>query len=161
VQLLIVRHADAGDRDPTRWPDDSLRPLSSRGRKRHRRVARRLRRRGWIPTLLLSSPWLRAWETAELTAAVLGCPAPVACEALADTPDLARIAAAIGTPDAGGIVAMVGHEPWTGELTSLLLTGDLGRLAIDFPKSGVIGLEAEEIAPGSAVLEFFARPKGE
>lgn len=161
MQLLIIRHADAGDRDPSLWPDDSLRPLSPKGRKRHRRVARRLRRRGLLPTLLLSSPWLRAWQTAELTASVTGCPAPVACDALADTPDVAPIAAAIGKQDPGAIVAIVGHEPWTGELASLLLTGDPHRLAVDFPKSGVIGLEAEEVAAGRAVLEFFLRPKGE
>jgi phosphohistidine phosphatase len=161
MQLLIIRHADAGDRDPSLWPDDSLRPISPRGRKRHRRVARRLRRRGLIPALLLSSPWLRAFQSAELTAAVSGCPAPVACDALVDTPDLARIAAAIGQPDASAIVALVGHEPWTGELASLLLAGDAHRLTIDFPKSGVLGLEVEEVAAGSAVLEFFLRPKGE
>ena len=158
--LLIVRHADAGERDPALWPDDSLRPLSPKGRKRHRRVARRLRRRDLVPTLLLASPWLRAWQTAELTASATGGPAPMACEALADTPDLNRIAAAIGTPDGAAIVALVGHEPWTGELASLLLTGDPRRLAIDFPKSGVLGLEAEEIGLGSAVPEFFMRPNG-
>lgn len=161
MQLLIVRHADAGDRDPARWPDDTQRPLSPRGRKRHRRVARRLRRRGLIPSLLLSSPWVRAWETAELSAEVIGCPAPVATDALVDSPDLARLAAAIGAADPDAIVALVGHEPWTGELASLLLTGDPHRLAIDFPKSGVMGLEVGELAEGGAVLEFFVRPKGE
>jgi phosphohistidine phosphatase len=161
MQILIIRHADAGDRNPTEWPDDSLRPLSPRGRKRHRRVARRLRRRELVPTLLLASPWLRAWQTAELTASLTGGPAPVACEALAATPELLRIAAAIGKPDTGAIVALVGHEPWTGELASLLLTGDARCMTIDFPKSGVLGLEAEEIGPGTAVLEFFLRPKGE
>jgi len=159
--LLIVRHADAGERDPAQWPDDSQRPLSPRGRKRHRRVARRLHRRELVPTLLLSSPWLRAWQTAELTASVTGGPAPVACEALAETPDLRRIIAAIGKPDSGAIVALVGHEPWTGELASLLLTGDARRMQIDFPKSGVLGLEVEEVGPGSAVLKFLVRPKGE
>ena len=161
MQLLIIRHADAGDRDASLWPDDSLRPLSPRGRKRHRRVARRLRRRGLVPTLLLSSPWLRAWETAELTAAVTRCVAPVAVDALAESPDLARIAAAIGKCGADSIVGVVGHEPWTGELASLLLTGDPHRLTIDFPKSGVMGLDVEEVSAGSAVLAFFRRPKEE
>ena len=161
VQLLIIRHADAGERDASRWPDDSLRPLSPRGRKRHRRVARRLRRRGLVPTRLLSSPWLRAWETAELTAAVTHGVAPVAVDALAEHPELAPIAAAIGKCDADALVALVGHEPWTGELASLLLTGDPHRLTIDFPKSAVMGLELEEVSAGSAVLTFFVRPKEE
>jgi phosphohistidine phosphatase len=161
VQILIIRHADAGERDPDRWPDDTLRPLSPRGEKRHKRVARRLRRRRLVPTLLLSSPWLRAWQTATITAAATGSPAPVASEALAETPDLARIAAALGSPGDDAIVALVGHEPWTGELASLLLTGDIHRLAIDFPKSGVMGLELAELAAGSGVLQFLLRPKRE
>ena len=33
--LLLVRHADAGDRDPAQWPDDTLRPLTDKGRKVH------------------------------------------------------------------------------------------------------------------------------
>jgi phosphohistidine phosphatase len=161
MQLLIIRHADAGERDPDRWPDDTMRPLSARGEKRHKRVARRLRRRGLVPTLLLSSPWLRAWQTAAITADVTGSPAPVACEALAETPDLARIAVAVGQPGDDAIVALVGHEPWTGELASLLLTGDIHQLATDFPKSGVMGLELAELGGGSAVMQFFIRPKQE
>lgn len=161
MRLLILRHADAGERDPARWPDDTRRPISARGRKRHRKVAKRLRRKGLVPTRLLSSPWLRAWETAEIVAAETGGPAPVASEALADTPDLARLAAQIGTPGPDAIVVLVGHEPWTGELASLLLAGERGRLTVDFPKSGVLGLELDAFEAGSAVLTFFMRPKGE
>ncbi len=161
MQLLIIRHADAGDRDPARWPDDTLRAISPRGRKRHRKMMKRLRRRGLVPTRLLSSPWLRAWETAEVTAAILGSPAPVACEALTDAPDPHRLAAAIGHPGPDAIVALVGHEPWTGELASLLLCGERHGMAIDFPKSGVLGLEMESLAPGGATLVFFMRPRGD
>ncbi len=161
MRILIIRHADAGDRDSSIWPDDSLRPLSPRGRKRHRRVARRLRKQELVPTLLLASPWLRAWQTAEITSAITGCSSAMACEALAQSPDLERIGAAIGRPEPSAIVALVGHEPWTGELVSLLLTGSPSQLAIDFPKSGVVGLDTDAIVGGQAVLEFFLRPKGE
>lgn len=160
MRLLIIRHADAGDRDSSQWPDDSLRPLSPKGRKRHRRVAKRLRKQGLVPTLLLSSPWLRAWQTAEITSAITGSASAVACEALAEPPNLERIAAAIGRQEPSAIVALVGHEPWTGELASLLLTGST-NLSVDFPKSGVMGLEADRIVGAEAVLEFFLRPKGE
>jgi phosphohistidine phosphatase len=155
VQLLLIRHADAGDRDPLRWPDDTLRPLTARGRKRQRRVAKRLRRRDLVPTLLLASPWLRAWETAQLIADVTGAPPPVACPALAGPPELPAIAAAVGRPAADTILAMVGHEPWLGELASLLLTGEPQRLAIVFPKSGVLGLSADALSVNGAALGFF------
>ncbi len=158
--LLLIRHADAGDADARLWPDDSLRPLTDKGRKRHRKVARRLERHGLTPTLLLASPWLRAWQTALLTAEVAGGPAPVACPALAKAPNLRPLAAALGRPAEDAVVALVGHEPWMGQLASLLLTGDARRLNIRFAKSGVLGLEADTLAAGAGVLDFLWRPKG-
>lgn len=158
MRLLLIRHADAGDRDPTIWPDDSERPLSERGRSRQAKVAKRLRRRKLVPDLLLSSPWLRAWQTSVLTADLVRGSAPVACPALAAPPVLTSIASAIGPTTGDRLVALVGHEPWLGELASLLLAGDT-RLQIDFAKSAVLGLRAERITAGSATLEFFWRPK--
>lgn len=160
MQILLIRHADAGDRDPAIWPDDTTRPMSAKGAKRHRRALKRLRRADLIPSLLLASPWTRAWQTAELTGSVLGSPPPVACPALADDPDLTALADAVGPQPPDAIVALVGHEPWLGELAALLLTGDSGGLAVDFPKSGILGLEAAQIAAGAASLQFFWRPKG-
>jgi phosphohistidine phosphatase len=159
MHLLLIRHADAGDADPTLWPDDSLRPLTDKGRKRHRRVARRLARRALVPSLMLASPWLRAWQTAQLTAEFTGCPAPVACPALAAAPSLRAIGAAIGRRPPDAVVALVGHEPWLGELASLLLTGDARRLTISFPKSGVLGVAVGAMDAGGGVLEFFWRPR--
>jgi phosphohistidine phosphatase len=160
MQLLLIRHADAGNADPSLWPDDSLRPLTEKGRKRQQRVAKRLAKHGLTPTLLLSSPWLRAWQTAQLTAEFAKCPAPSACPALAADPSLRALAAAIGKAPRDAIVGLVGHEPWLGQLASLLLTGDARRVSISFPKSGVLGLEIGALEAGAAVLGFFWRPKG-
>ena len=161
MKLLLIRHADAGDADPSRWPDDSLRPLTERGRKRHRKVSRRLARQELTPVLLLSSPWLRAWQTAQLTTEFSGGPAPVACPALAAAPSLRALAAAIGRRPQDAVVGLVGHEPWLGELASLLLSGDARRLTILFPKSGVLGIAVGALDAGGGALEFFWRPKGE
>lgn len=160
MQIVLIRHADAEDRDPALWPDDSARPMTAKGAKRHRRAAKRLRRADVVPTLLLASPWTRAWQTAELTAGVLGSPAPVACPALTETPDLTALASAIGPQPPDATIALVGHEPWLGDLAALLLTGDPGGVAVDFPKSGILGLEAAQFAAGEAALRFFWRPKG-
>jgi phosphohistidine phosphatase len=159
MRILLIRHADAGRRDPARWPDDSLRPLTDKGRRRHRRVARRLRRRGLLPTRLLSSPWLRAWETAEITALGTRGPGPVACEALVESPDLAALSRALGDGVEETVAAFVGHEPWLSEFASLLLTGSPSGLAIDFPKSGVMGILAPGLHPGAGALEFLWRPR--
>ena len=159
MHVLLIRHADAGARDPARWPDDTLRPLSSKGRKRHQRVARRLRRRGLVPTLLLSSPWRRAWETAELTALTTRGPAPTPCDELTRSPDLDVIQAAVGDAGDETVIALVGHEPWMSELAALLLTGSATGIAIDLPKSGVMGISTPAIAAGEGTLEFLWRPR--
>jgi len=160
MYLLLIRHADAGRHDAARWPDDSLRPLSDRGRGRHRRIARRLRRRGLSPSRLLSSPWLRAWETAEITALGTRGPSPEACEELAQPPDLTALSLALGDQAEDSVVGFVGHEPWLSELASLLLTGTATGLATDFPKSGVMGMLIPALEPGAGVLQFLWRPRG-
>jgi phosphohistidine phosphatase len=157
--LLLIRHAEARNRDPERWPDDSRRPLVNRGRKRHRRMSRRLRRGKLVPHVLLSSPWDRAWETAVITHEVTRCPAPVATPALARSPDLRTIFRAVGRHDDDTIVGLVGHEPWMSELASLLLVGDGAELDVDFPKSGVMGIRAERLAAGAGALFMMWRPR--
>ena len=158
--LLLVRHAHAGERNGSRWPDDTQRPLTRRGRDSARRMARRLGRLGLRPTLILASPWRRAWQSAEiLTEETAPNIPPKALGALAMTPAIAPIARAIGAQDPAAIVALVGHEPWMSQLAGLLLTGRRDGLSIDFPKGGVLGLAAEDLRSGSARLRFFLRPK--
>lgn len=159
--LLLVRHALAADREHTRYPDDTLRPLVPRGRRVQERVSRRLRKRGLIPAAIFASPWKRAWQTAGILAREAGLPKAerIACPALAAEPDLEALGAAVGPRAADEIVALVGHEPWLGELASLLLTGSRTRLAVRFAKSGVLAIRTPAIAPAGGVLEFFVVPR--
>ena len=158
--LLLIRHANAGQRDSERWPDDRDRPLTDKGRKTQRDVSRFLLKRDFVPTLVLASPWARAAETAEiLVREVQLSKPPVSSDALADSPDLARLAEDIGEPDPDAIVALVGHSPWIEELASLLLTGKAEGVRIDYPKSGVMGIDLERPAPGAGELRFFLRPR--
>ncbi len=160
--LLLIRHGDAGSRDATKWRDDTERPLTKQGSRQTAKMAKRLRRRGYIPDTLLSSPWVRAWQTAEVVAQEFEDEGlvPVACEPLATMPRIDRFVEAIGSPGAEAIIALVGHEPWLGELASRLLTSSGSRLQIDFPKSGVIGIELDTLESGAGRLVFFWRPKG-
>jgi phosphohistidine phosphatase SixA len=54
---------------------------------------------------------------------------------------------------------MVGHSPWMEDLASLLLAGSGNGVRIDFPKSGLLGIEVETLEPGAGELRFFLRPK--
>ena len=158
--LLLNRHANAGTRDPAQWPDDRDRPLTEKGRKVQTDVSRLLRKRDLAPSLVLTSPWVRAGQTAQILVEVarVGQP-PVPCEPLAEDPDLIRLQDFTGSQPPGAIVAMVGHSPWMEELASVLLAGSSTGIRIDFPKSGVMGIELDRLEPGAGELRFFLRPK--
>ncbi|MEN6458117.1 MAG: histidine phosphatase family protein [Thermoguttaceae bacterium] len=68
MNLSIVRHAWAYDRDDGRWPED-LRPLTAEGRERFANMVKALALRGLAPQLIATSPLARCQETAELLAA--------------------------------------------------------------------------------------------
>ena len=158
--LLLVRHAHAGDRDPNQWPDDRDRPLTDKGRKAQRRVSRALGELKLTPARVLTSPWTRAAQTAEILVTELGVATPpIECAALAADPELSRIADDVGEPGGDAIVALVGHSPWIEELAAILLTGEPAGLRVDYPKSGVMGIDLEKIGPGVGALRFFLRPK--
>ena len=158
--LLLNRHANAGARDPAQWPDDRDRPLTEKGRKVQGDVSRFLRKSDLAPTLVLTSPWARAEQTAAILVemARVGRP-PVPCEPLADDPDLIRLQDCVGNQPPGAIVAMVGHSPWMENLASILLGGSSTSIRMDFPKSGVMGIELDRLEPGAGELRFFVRPK--
>ncbi len=160
MRLLLIRHAHAGDRDPEQWPDDRDRPLTDKGRKTHRKVSRALGKLDLVPAKVLTSPWLRAAQTADVMVQELGLRAPaITIDALATEPDLARLADDIGDPGPDAVVALVGHSPWIEDLAALLLTDATGGLRLDYPKSGVMEIELERVAKGAGVLRFFLRPR--
>lgn len=143
MELILVRHAKAFERDSAAWPDDARRPLTADGRERFRRLARRLRRSMPPPELVESSRFLRAWQTAALLHEEAGWPKPVRCEGLESERDGALDALRRSLRGMKGIerVAWVGHEPQLGRLASFLLTGDPVGVAIDFRKGSAMFLE--------------------
>ena len=160
--VLLIRHAQAAEQDEARYPDDSLRPLVAKGKKIQRRISRELRRRKQIPARVFSSPWKRAWQTARIVVDECELPktARIACPALAAPPELEAIAAEIGAVSDDETIALVGHEPWLSELAALLLTGRSSGLVVDFPKSGIMAIEAPDLAgkTGPATLRWFLTP---
>ena len=91
-----MRHGEAGEADSRRWPDDRQRPLTDAGRREHARVAEALRRMGVRFDRLLSSPLVRARETAEITARAYGAPDPELTELLGDNAEPAAHARGAG-----------------------------------------------------------------
>src|SRR5688572_15511367 len=83
MRVFLVRHAIAEERNRIRWPDDALRPLTAAGKKRVRKAARGLA--SFLPpeSVVLTSPFVRARETADLLAAAAKLRLPIVCGALA------------------------------------------------------------------------------
>jgi phosphohistidine phosphatase len=113
MRLLIVRHAEAASGSP-----DELRPPTSEGREHARELGARLREEGFAADAVVSSPLLRARETAE----ALGLGAPEVDDRLAPgaTPFDLRDAA-IGR---GETVVVIGHQPDCSKAVAALTGGD-------------------------------------
>lgn len=159
--VYIVRHAPAGQHDPDRWPDDALRPLTKKGKRKFGRAAEGLAEIAVKPDAHLTSPLTRARQTAEQLAKRAGWPDPIDAPQLSGGSDPADTLPLLAEHAGAGAaaVALVGHEPHVSGLTSLLLTGDPHRVDAPFKKGGVACLEfSGEIAPGRAQLLWFLGP---
>ena len=90
--VYICRHAWAGERGDPNWPDDSLRELTAEGIERYTNVVKALAKRGFAPTQIATSPYVRCRQTAELIAKYVdGDPAVEEVEALEPGSDLAAL----------------------------------------------------------------------
>jgi phosphohistidine phosphatase len=160
MDLYLVRHAVAFDYDPAQWPDDSQRPLTPEGQKRFKRSARGLK--ALVPDidLVLSSPWVRAWQTAEILASEADWPRPVAVEALGSGRAPAEVLLALQAYTSYNAIALVGHEPSLHEFASYLLTADMTHAQIEMKKGAVARLEVGEgLRPGAGRLQWLLPPR--
>ena len=129
MQLYLVRHAEAAPGRP-----DELRPLTPKGRRAARELGKRLRARGVRVDAVLSSPLLRACQTAEAIAGELGARAEPTELLAPGATDADLIAAADGR---GEVVVAVGHQPDCGKIAVALGAGP----EPPFPPGGVALLE--------------------
>lgn len=160
LELYLVRHAVAAERGPE-YPEDATRPLTPEGIERFRKAVAGLRAIDVSLDLVLTSPFVRARETAELLCAGLK-PKPklTPVDALAPGGRPAHITAAVAQHTAAGRrwsrVALVGHEPDLGELAARLL-GARGSIA--FKKGAVCRIDVDHAMPGGpGTLRWFLTP---
>ncbi len=118
MDLILWRHADAGEPSADLQVDDLQRPLTARGEKQAKRMAEWLNR--FLPdtTRILTSPALRC----RLTAETLGRK-PRVVEALAPGASHTQALAAARWPDSREPVLLVAHQPMLGQLAAYLMGG--------------------------------------
>jgi phosphohistidine phosphatase len=144
MELLILRHAIAFPRDARRWPDDTERPLTAEGARKARRAATGLKRLAARPQRVLTSPLVRARDTARIFAQAGRWPQAVECTALAPDGDPEAALASLRRQGAkADCVAVVGHQPQLGRLLALCLRGDAGAEAFELGKSGIAWVRFE------------------
>ena len=161
MELIILRHAIAFPRDAKRWPDDGKRPLTMEGVKRARRAAAGLKRIAKRPSLVLTSPLVRARDTAAIFAQAARWPEAVTCDALSPgaSPEavLDTLRRQRGKAECA---AVVGHQPHLGRLLALCLRGDARAEAFELKKSAVVCVQFEELPhAGQGVLHWSLPPR--
>jgi phosphohistidine phosphatase len=159
MELLIVRHAIACERDAKRWPDDGARPLSPRGVMRARRAAAGLKKLAVRPGRVFASPLERTKQTAAILTQYAGWPRAIPCTQLLPGESPQELLALLGRTR-GPRLAVVGHEPDLGRLISVCLTGSAGSAGFELRKMSV-ALVAFEGAPraGQGELRWLLVPK--
>jgi phosphohistidine phosphatase len=126
VRIFLVRHAEAAPGEP-----DELRALTPAGREAARALGERLARHA--PDAVVSSPLLRARETAEPIADAVGLEAE-SDDRLAPGADVTDLSGAVN--GRGQTVVVVGHQPDCSEIV-LALTGE----EVSFAPGGVVELD--------------------
>jgi phosphohistidine phosphatase len=156
MQLLVIRHAIAAERGTPGMTDDE-RPLTPEGRKKFQEAAAGLAALIERPGALLSSPLLRARQTAEIVAAAWGRVKVQELSALA-TGDVDALAAALAKLPHESTVALVGHEPHTSDLLARLLGGAAPE-RLTFRKGGVALVEIPGSLAEGGRLVWYLRPR--
>jgi phosphohistidine phosphatase len=158
VDLYLIRHAEAKALGENGIDNDEERPLTEEGEAQTRRLGTGFHSRGLRLGALLSSPLLRAKQTAEGIVKHWPefAPSVQLCEELAPNEKakkLARYIRSLGT----GSVGLVGHMPDLGEFMGWLIGSR--KASIAFAKAGVALVRCEEARKGDGTLEWLLTPE--
>lgn len=130
MDLMLLRHAEAENAGPE-IESDEARPLSAAGARNARAVGRGLRRLDLVPEAVLTSPLLRARQTAEQVLEGLGDgPAPEEMEALRPGATPGTLLPALQKRQGLSRVLLIGHQPDVGRILSFLISG--GSMELEF-----------------------------
>ena len=149
MDLYVLRHGLAEDRDFLKYPDDSERPLTPRGVRRLARQVGGMNSIRLRPELTLTSPLIRAMQTSETVLAGLNASSRLeVSDALtpwaAPRDILNELASTHSSP---GSVMVVGHEPHLSSLVSLVATGSVDA-SIRLRKGALCKLRISALGPG-------------
>jgi phosphohistidine phosphatase len=149
--IYLVRHGIAMDREDPKCPPDTERPLTPKGMKRSHAAALGLLALKVKPDAVLTSPWLRAVQTAEIFCEVMGYSSKriIHSDALKGTATPAELLRDLAKMKAK-VVLCFGHEPHLHLVIGQVL--HTGARITELKKAGVACLELERISPPQGQL---------
>jgi phosphohistidine phosphatase len=144
IELYFFRHGIAMDREDPHITSDQDRPLTEEGVRKTQAAAQGLSRLKVGFDKILTSPWLRATQTADILSEVLEMESEELPE-LAGNRTVDDLLQALAQ-QRGGRMLLVGHEPLLGNTVGRLLCG-AGEFRIDLKKSGVCAVQVDDLPP--------------
>ena len=161
MELFILRHGIAVPRGSADYPNDGDRPLTPKGIKAMRKIAKGMREMKLSFDHVLSSPLVRTKQTAELVVEKLQPDQSIEYSSHLE-PEGDRevfINELIATCGAKDRILLVGHEPYLSGLISFLVCGD-DSLQMNFLKGGLCKLSIDSLRIGKcATMEWLLTPK--
>ena len=160
MDVYLIRHAEAVERDPAGGLADEDRPLTDAGRAQAARLARALPARGARIERLFVSPTVRTRQTADplIAAWGLGGDAVIETEELALDGKIRKLVRRIAKQPAA-VVGLVGHRPYLNELAAWLIGSKKARIMLDKGGVALIRVEDDELEKGCGELVWLL-PQG-
>jgi phosphohistidine phosphatase len=160
MNLFLLRHGTAVQSDTAGYSKDADRPLTAKGEHKLRRAAKTMKALDLSFDLILSSPYLRARQTAAIVAEAFDAKDRLELStSLAPGNATRRIIECLHRLPTPDNVLLVGHEPGLSQLISLLLAGN-SNVSVLMKKGGLCKLSAESLKPGCcATLQWLLTPK--
>jgi phosphohistidine phosphatase len=157
MQVYILRHGIAEDIKP--GGSDADRALTNEGRKKLREVLRLAEKADVVPSLIITSPLIRAVQTAEAVIEVLGYANDLLrTEALLPSSEPEDVWQEIRTQQGVMQLMIVGHEPLLSRLIAFLLNSS--ALMIDVKKGALIRIDIDSFGPQPrGLLKWMVVPK--
>jgi len=161
MNLFVLRHGLAVEPGSVGFAKDSDRPLTPKGERKLWKIGDSLEDLDVEFDWILSSPYLRARQTAEIVAETLNLRKKLEfCEALTPGGSPIKLIEVINREKpAPENILLVGHEPYLSELISLLISGS-AEIPITMKKGGLCKLAVDSLRHGRcACLEWLLTPK--
>jgi phosphohistidine phosphatase len=159
MQLYIVRHGIAIDREDPKSPPEAERYLTEEGIEKTKQVAKSVAAQGISADLLISSPYLRAMQTAEIFASTLEYAKQKISksEALLPGAEPGAFFRELAKHKDAAIVFCFGHAPHLDELMATAV--GVKHAITEMKKAGVALVELKRVSPPSGQLVWLATPK--